>query len=398
MELLAVAKPGYTSLSPDRSTVASFDREGRLYAYFKAGITFRRSLASAVEARWKPGPQDEQDRLTQDAQDGSGGTPMERGQRQRRRLSPSEAGELFREVYAMAAACVPHAQGEVRERLEQEILRWTPDSLLGEAERFARVYKPISILPPDHYLSIVLQATEGCTWNRCTFCSFYQDRPFRAKSTDEFAEHVAAVRRFLGRGVLMRKGVFLADGNALALSHARLEPMFRLVRQAFPAHRIYSFVDLYTGERRPVDEWRHLVQLGLHRVYIGMETGLDELLKFLNKPGSQEELSAFVADLKQAGAAVGLIVMVGVGGVQYREAHARATLAAVARMPLGREDLVYLSPFIEHPGSVYAARRQEAGLTPLTPAETETELRRLATSLRAGGVRAARYDIREFIY
>ncbi|HEY8417849.1 MAG TPA: radical SAM protein [Limnochordales bacterium] len=383
MELLAVAKPGYTSLSPDRDTVASFDREGRLYAYFKAGVTYRRSLASGVEARWKPGPD---------------GAPAGPGQRQRRRLSPAEARELFREVYAMAAACLPYARGPVRERLEEEILRWTPESLLAEAERFAQVYKPISILPPDHYLSIVLQATEGCTWNRCTFCSFYQDRPFRAKSTQEFAEHVAAVRRFLGRGVRMRKGVFLADGNALALSYARLEPMFQLAREAFPNQRIYSFVDLYTGERRPVAEWRRLAELGLHRVYIGMETGLDELLQFLNKPGSQDELVAFVADLKQAGLDVGLIVMVGVGGAQYREAHAQATLAAIARLPLGAGDLVYLSPFIEYPGSVYSFRRQAAGLTPLSPEETEVELRRLAEKLRAGGVRAARYDIREFIY
>lgn len=395
MELLTVAKPGFTSLSPDRDTVASFDREGRLYAYYRGGLTYRRSLASTVEVRWR------QDGLGDAGnQTANGSTPHRPGRqpRQRRRLSPMEASALFAEVYELAARCLPHAQGPVRKRLETEILRWTPDRLLAEAERFARVYAPIAILPPDQYLSIVLQATEGCTWNRCTFCSFYQDRPFRAKSADEFARHLAAVQDFLGRGVLMRKGIFLADGNALALSAARLEPVFHAARQAFPGHAVYSFVDLYTGERKPVSHWRRLVELGLHRVYIGMETGLDDLLRFLNKPGSQEELIAFVADLKQAGAAVGLIVMVGVGGLEYRQAHAEATMAAIEAMPLGPGDLVYLSPFIEHPGSVYATRRVEASLTPMGEDDVEAELQHLATRLRRAGFRAARYDIREFIY
>jgi len=433
MELLALAKPGYTSLSPDRETVASFDREGRLYAYYREGLTYRRALDSTLQARWHARPghsgspaaqgagaggdagagagarsvgdvsagadgaagDDAGAEAAAGARAGAAGSPPVR---QRRLLSPPEAAAVFAEVYAMAADCLAYAGDDVRRRIQSEILRWTPEKLLAEAERFARVYRPISILPPDQYLSIVLQATEGCTWNRCTFCSFYQDRPFRAKSTEEFAAHVEAVREFLGQGVLLRKGVFLADGNALALSQPRLEAMFDVARRAFPGHAIYSFVDLYTGERRPVGDWRRLVELGLRRVYVGMETGLDELLAFLNKPGSRDELVAFVSDLKQAGVQVGLIAMVGVGGAEYREEHAKATQSAIEAMPLGPGDLVYLSPLVEHPGSVYAARRREASLTPLSEDEVEAELKRLAQRLRAAGVKVARYDIREFLY
>src|SRR5690606_24163740 len=138
--------------------------------------------------------------------------------------------------------------------------------------------------------------------------------------------------------------------------------------------------------------------LGLRRVYIGMETGHDELLAFLNKPGSAAELITFVTDLKAAGLEVGLIVMVGVGGVEHRERHAEATLKALAQMPLGRGDLVYLSPFIEQPGSAYTLRSREASLTPMSEKDIEAELSRLAGSLRALGLKAARYDIREFMY
>lgn len=374
MQLLSAAKVGFTTLSPDRKTVVSFDREGRLYTFFKDGVTYRRSLASTVDARWREGG------------------------RRRRRLSPEEAAELFAEAYRTAAACYPHADAVVRKRLDEEILRWTPQRLLEEGKRFAAVYKPISILPPDHYLSIVLQATEGCTWNRCTFCNFYQDRPFRAKTEEEFARHVDQVRRFLGRGVLMRKGLFLADGNALALAPRRLESLLALARSAFPGQSVYSFIDLYTGERKAPESWRRLAELGLHRVYIGMETGLDELLRFLNKPGSAAELVRFVSDLKAAGLAVGLIVMVGVGGREFRESHARTTLETIARMPLSQGDLIYLSPFIEQPGTAYVQRRIDAALTPMSAPQIEAELDRLARALRARGLKAARYDIREFVY
>ena len=286
----------------------------------------------------------------------------------------------------------------MKERLETEILRWTPERLLAERERFTAVYRPISILPPDQYLSIVLQATEGCTWNRCTFCTFYQDRPFRTKTEEEFARHTEGVRAFLGKGALMRKGLFLADGNALALAQRRIEPLLAIAREIFPGHALYSFIDLYTGERRSAAEWRRLAALGLKRVYIGMETGLDELLRFLNKPGSCEELVQFVADLKKAGVAVGLIAMVGVGGKEYAQEHAEATLGALARMPLGHGDLVYLSPFVEQPGSAYVERRAEAGITPLLESEIEEELARWAKDIRKLGLKAARYDIREFLY
>lgn len=372
--LLTTAKHGFTTLSPDRNTVVSFDREGRLYTYFSSGTTYRRTLASTVEVRYRD------------------------GSRQRERLSPEEAKALFAEAYAVAARCYDAAPCEVRARLSDEILPWTPERLLAQGEEFARIYKPITILPPDQYLSIVLQATEGCTWNRCTFCSFYQDRPFRAKSPDEFSAHVAAVQAFFGKGAWMRKGIFLADGNALALSPSRLEPLFAIVRQAFPDQPIYSFIDLYTGERKSVDDWRRLVELGLRRVYIGMETGDDRLLAFLNKPGSQDELVQFVEDLKRAGVGVGLIVMVGVGGKEWMEAHADATIDAIARMSLGAGDLVYLSPFIEQRGSLYIQRRQEASLTPLSEEEIEAELGRLAQTIRSLGFKAARYDIREFMY
>ena len=372
----AECREASTLLHPDPAHVLSFDREGRLYTFYDDGVLYKRALDSSLHWRRR-----------------ENGGPRERGV-----LAEAEARAVYEKVQSLVRRGVDELEPECARRLTTEVLPWTPERIMAEKQRFDAVYRPIAILPPDQYFSIVVQATEGCTWNKCTFCSFYQGRPFHAKSADELRRHALAVREFLGRQLLLRKGVFLGDGNALALSRSRLLPIFEAVREVFPNRAIYSFVDLYSGERHDPADWNELRRLGLRRVYVGMETGLDELLAFLNKPGSAAELTEFVRELKAAAVSVGLIVMVGVGGREYAARHAAATIDALAQMPLDESDLVYLSPFIEHPASQYARDRLEAGLTPMSGEEVEAELQRLALQIRALGTRAARYDIREFIY
>lgn len=372
--VLANLSAGATVLSPDRGRVVTFDREGRWLYYFRRGETFKRSLGSEVHLRFR------------------------QPTRQRRQLERSEALALFSEVYGLAQELVTRSVVEVQQRLRDEILRWTPKRLVEEAGRFASAYRPIAILPPDQYLSVVLQATEGCTWNACTFCNFYMDRPLRVQRPAEFREHAEKVRQLLGEGLRLRRGIFLGDGNALALSNERLDPLLEVAREVFPGRDLFGFVDLYSGDRRTADDWAHLADHGLRRIYVGMETGLDELLEWVDKPGSAGDLQRFVETLKQAGLQVTLIVMVGLGGQEYRLRHRLATLELLLGLPLDRQDLVYLSPFVEHRDGVYRQRRVAAALTPMDEVEVEAELAHLAAQVRGRGIRASRYDIREFVY
>ncbi|HEY8394648.1 MAG TPA: radical SAM protein [Thermaerobacter sp.] len=374
--LLYSARPDATVLSPDRETVVTFDREGRLFHYYRGGLTYRRDLASRVYVRERGG-------------EGGGWRP----------LPPDDARRLMEEAYAIARDLCPGAPGPLRQRLEDEILRWTPEALQAEADRFRAAYTwAPSILPPDLYLAIVLQATTGCTWNRCAFCALYRDRPFQARSPAEFADHAAKVRELLGRQWPYRQGIFLGDGNALALPLERLEPLIHIARRFFPGQPLYGFVDLWSGQRGDAGKWPALARYGFKRVYVGMETGLDELLHILDKPGSAEQLVAFVQVLKAAGLNVGLIIMAGVGGKPYARRHVEATVEALAAMPLGPGDVVYISPFIEQPGTPYLALRQRLDLTPLSEAETEEQVRLLAGRIRRLGVRVSRYDLRAFLY
>lgn len=341
--------------------VLSFDREGRPYHYFRQGLTYKRALDGSLHLRYRE------------------------GKRQRRRLSGEEAHGVYREILTLAEA---HLRDWER---RDEVLRWTPEALLDPTPYRLAYAWPISILPPDAYLSVVLQATTGCTWNRCAFCSFYQDRPFQKRSPEAFAEHVGRVLALLGRGRLLRRGIFLADGNALALSEPLL-PLLEVVGRHFPGEPVLGFLDLFTGLKKEASWWAKLRVLGLRRVYLGLETGHASLLTLLNKPGHPGEALPLVRALKGAGLWVRVILMVGAGGKPYAEAHFRESLRLLAELPLGPEDVVYLSPFQEEPATPYA----RLGLEPLE--DVEGEVGRWREAVRRLGLKAARYDIREFLY
>lgn len=381
---LATVHAASTTLSPSREEVVGFDLEGRPVHWFLSGRTYKRSLSSEVFGRRTEG-----------------------GVRRRWRVEPAETERLFELALAAArrassrpaALAVTGVAEDLPARLAR-ILEWTVERLTAERERFLRVYRPVSILPPDQYQSVVLQASFGCSWNRCTFCTFYQDRPFSIRQPDEFRSHALGVRGLLGAAAVGRPSLFLADGNALVLANSKLRHVFDVATDTFPGKPVNAFVDVFSGEKKGVERWRELREWGLERVAIGVETGNDELLAWLNKPGSAAEAAEFVSTLKEAGLNVSVILMVGAGGSRFAEAHVADSLALLGRLPLEAGDLVYLSPFVLQPGSVYAARAAEGGVAPLSEAEAAAQYRELLAGAKArvGTAKVALYHIDEFVY
>jgi radical SAM superfamily enzyme YgiQ (UPF0313 family) len=376
-----------TTLAPAFDRVVTYDLEGRPGSWFDSGVTLKRSLASTVVGRRTVA-----------------------GARRRWTVPRPEAERRFAQAVeiagaaadALAAGTLPLDGADAPElaiRLARAV-RWTPERLAAEAGRYATAYRPIPILPPDQYGSIVVQASFGCSWNRCTYCSFYQDRAFEVRAPDAFAAHLDAVASLLGRAAAGRQSLFLADGNALVLSNRRLHPRSAAARERFPGRPIAGFVDVFSGERKPPEAWRELRAWGLRRVAIGVETGHDPLLRYLNKPGSADEAVAFVRTLKEAGLEVATILMVGAGGRRYAEGHLRDSAELLRRLPLGPDDVVYLSPFVRHAGSRYDAAAQADGLEDLAPDERDAQEAALRAAARAAvpDARIARYSIDEFVY
>lgn len=281
--------------------------------------------------------------------------------------------------------------------------------LRQDAAEFSRIYRPISILPPDQYRSLVLQLTEGCAYNRCSFCNLYRDRPYRCKAGPEFEGHIRDVISYLGAALPWRRGVFLGDANAAGVSTRRLSEALQQVRRFFPGQphpfefeRVSCFQDTFTGKLRSLDDWRALRGLGLRQVHLGVESGSSEVLGLLQKPLANRRVVELVNRLQQADIEVSLIFLLGAGGRQLSDLHLRETIELLGQMRLGPKDRVYLSDLLVHSGSDYDCLSQQAGLTPLTRWECRLQARHLREALDypapPRGTPVALYDVRQFVY
>ncbi len=274
--------------------------------------------------------------------------------------------------------------------------------LEGEERKFREIYKPISILPPDQYLSIVLQPVEGCPYNMCSFCTFYKDRRFRFKSLDEFEEHVEKIKTLVGKGYYMRRKIFFADANALIAPTTLLSKYMEITWRYFDnsvIDGIYSFID-YFHKPKAVEELIQLRRQGLRRVYVGLESGSTEVLNILNKPGPPSESVELVKRLKAAGINVGVIILIGAGGREYYMDHVTNTVDILNRMPLGKGDIIYYSRLKIKRESAYARLSEKYGITALSQEEMDKQINEITKKLifhREKPV-IAEYDIDEFVY
>jgi len=377
----------------ERVQVYTFEDSGRPWTFILDAVIYRRALNGTMLVKWRP--------------PGQG--------RQRRRLSQVEALAVEAQARNHVAAFLSDWDREevafrqpppldMRRRMARAVA-FDEAASRADAARFARVYRPIGILPPDQYLAVVVQITQGCSFNTCTFCTFYRDQPFRIRNPEQVEAHARAVRAFLGPGLPMRRGIFLGAANALVSPMSRLVPALEKVRALFPEPRfasLFAFLDAFSGERKTAADYEALAARGLRRVYIGLESGHGPLLRFLRKPGDPEDAQAAVQAMKAAGLSVGIILLLGAGGHRFAAGHVRDTIALLNTLPLTRDDIVYFSELVVTPDMPYARDAVREGIRPLTPDEQVRQQEAIIAGLQMGDPdvrpRMSRYDIREFVY
>jgi radical SAM superfamily enzyme YgiQ (UPF0313 family) len=393
--LIINVKPNCLTLSLEEkggTQVFSFDNAGRLWTAMLDGISYRRGLDGKIVAKWSKNTD-----------------------RHRRWLAETESAVLETRIQQEVVDLTTAIQA--RELILNAPIPSPAITVLERAARFDQVhyrkdeahyhqvYQPVGILPPDQYMAVVLQATEGCSFNTCTFCNFYRDRPFRIKSLADFKAHALAVKEFLSEGLSLRRTVFLGDANALVMPMSRLAPMLEIVHAVFDVDCLggtFAFLDGFSGEKKTAQDYATLAALGLKRIYIGMESGNAPLLQFLHKPGRPEDVISAVQAIKAGGIAVGLIVLLGAGGKIYASDHVRDTITALNAMPLDLDDLVYFSELVESEGLAYTTDAYQHGLQPLTSEERIAQGNEIEAGLvfspLGGTPHISRYDIREFVY
>jgi len=374
--------------------VYSFDLVGRLWTAMRNNISYRQGLDGKFIAKWI----DHND------------------ERQRKWLTINEALTLLNQARDLIQACMAKLMSlspnnELDTQLFANIIRALNhiqeyDLVARENEiiEFHKIYKPVGILPPDQYMAVLLQLTEGCSFNNCTFCTFYKDQIFKIKSHGEFQAHIQSVKSFLQQGLSLRRTIFLGGANALVTPMKILLPSFELIHESLDVDQlggIFAFLDSFAGDKKNLSDYRLLSKSGIKRVYIGLESGCDSLLEYLKKPGTAMNAVATVNKMKQAGIAVGVIILLGAGGKKYSDAHVRDTVKTLNRMPLDAEDIIYFSELVELKSSSYQKLAYADALKPLSHQEIIQQQEQIESKLvfaTEDTPHISRYDVREFVF
>lgn len=173
--------------------------------------------------------------------------------------------------------------------------------------------------PPSEGDALILQATLGCTWNKCAFCDMYSSKKFTLRKEGDVFKEIESVSVYSQH---IRK-VFLADGNAMSLSTKRLLPILNKIKEHFPRiKRVSAYAMASDFQRKTMEELRILKEAGLKQAYIGIESGDDEVLTLMNKGETRDSTIEGLLRAKEAGIKISVIILNGVGGKKYSEQHA----------------------------------------------------------------------------
>jgi radical SAM superfamily enzyme YgiQ (UPF0313 family) len=176
--------------------------------------------------------------------------------------------------------------------------------------------------PPSEARSLILQATIGCSHNKCAFCVSYRSKRFRVRPEEElFAEIDWAGHELPG----LRR-VFLADGDALALSTRRMCRILERLYARIPSlERVTAYASPQNLVRKSVDDLRQIRDAGLTMAYVGVESGDDEVLARVNKGVTADEMIELCQKPQQAGIDLSITVILGLGGPRLSQRHAEGT-------------------------------------------------------------------------
>ncbi|MDI6806707.1 MAG: radical SAM protein [Candidatus Aenigmarchaeota archaeon] len=218
------------------------------------------------------------------------------------------------------------------------------------------------IRPPTEAYSLLIRATRNCPWNRCKFCSIYKGTKFElrpieeiekdietAKAIQDKIKEIAARSGYLGRvketaatiydnppneafrNVALflyndGKNAFLQDSNSIIMHTKDLVKVIEFLKETFPSiERVTSYGRSKQVGKKSVEELRELHEAGLSRLHIGLESGDDEILKFVDKGVTAREHVEAGKKVKASGISLSEYVMPGLGGKQRSKENALHT-------------------------------------------------------------------------
>ena len=208
------------------------------------------------------------------------------------------------------------------------------------------------IRPPSEAHSLLIRVTVNCPWNKCEFCSTFKGERFQLRTIAEVKEDILAAKgcvddiqkcaeqvglvasigdiaRHNGILWLENDGVrsaFLQDADSLIMKTEPLAEIVEFLCETFPTlERVCSYARGKTVLRKKPEELRRLREAGLSRLHIGLETGDDELLAYVQKGATADEMVQAGKKAIEAGFELSEYVMPGLGGRERWLQHAKNT-------------------------------------------------------------------------
>ena len=177
--------------------------------------------------------------------------------------------------------------------------------------------------PPSEANSLLLRVTRGCPWNRCAFCSMYKTVKFEIRDLEEIRGDIEMAGELYGDRV---RTVFIADSDSLVTKTETFLEVLKSLYASFPhVERVTSYARAKTLAKKPFDDLEKIREAGLTRLHVGLETGDRELLQEIKKGATPEEMIEAGKKAKRAGFEYSLYVLLGIGGEEKWEQHARGT-------------------------------------------------------------------------
>ena len=183
-------------------------------------------------------------------------------------------------------------------------------------------YEGYCIRPPSEGDSILLQVTLGCSHNKCTFCGAYSDKRFRIKDDRIIQNDIL----FASRHMQHENRLFLMDGDALIIPQQRLVWILEQIKEHLPqVKRVGAYANVKSIKLKSPEELEILRQNNLGILYLGAETGDDEIRNSVHKGSDVATCIAMGRKVKEAGIQLSVTVLLGIGGREKSLRHARAT-------------------------------------------------------------------------
>lgn len=173
--------------------------------------------------------------------------------------------------------------------------------------------------PPSEARSLIIQITEGCSHNECTFCGMYKGKQFRIRNDEEVMAHIEYIKRYDPNP----RKIFIADGDFLCLSTDKILHYLEIVKSNFPnVERISCYSGPKDLLRKTPEDLKIIREAGLAMLYMGVETGNDEILRRIKKGVNGDQMIEAGKKAVDAGFTFSCMIISGIGSNELSKEHA----------------------------------------------------------------------------